>query len=265
MEVKPLSTFELMEAAPEPELILLAGKDGVGKTSALVSLAKEIEDRSPDAKVYVADSENKFKGILQSFGADAPQNILYYKCDSVEQITDYLAYAISKHKPGDWFFADSLTSVWERAQDLAYRRTSGKTKKEYLAAKPKSGPGSGPIPQPDDFWKIAKRAYDGDFFDLLTSSDTLNSAITTTVAKPKDIPGRAENKDRKALRIEFGIDMNLGGAPLTPYRVRTLIMMELVDAEMTARVIRDNKGDRTEFPVPDKKSFGPMFWATCRS
>lgn len=261
MEIKPMSAFELMEASPEPELVLLAGKDGVGKTSALVSLAKEIEERTPKASVYIGDTENKFKGIYQNWGKEAPQNIIYQKLDDMNAATSWVEYVMSKHKSGDWLFMESLDRIWNRAQDLAYMSLQGVTKAEYLAAKQK---GKGPVPQPDQFWSIAKGAYEGAFIDLITASETLNTVLTTTVKAPKDIPGRAENKDRKALRIEFGIDMNLNGAPSTPYIIRTLIMQELKDGEVTARVIRDNKGERTEFPVPDKKSFGPMFYATCR-
>src|SRR5208337_386901 len=163
----------------------------------------------------------------------------------------------------------------ERAQDLAYNAVAGISKIEYLERKLGSVlPGGGtrtksPIPSPDDFWKIAKGAHDGAFFDLLTQSEDLNVVMTTTIAKPPKEGFIKENADRKNIRIELGTDANLEGAPRIPYYVETLIMLSLKDGAVSARVFRDNmstcENPRQEFDIPDRKSFGVIFFATCRS
>lgn len=268
--VEAQSTAELLGDGTVRELILLAGKDGVGKSSFLISLAKYIEDTAPDATFHIIDTENKIKSTLRSFGADAPNNISYHKCDTMNNVTATVAQVLERHKPGDWLGVESLARIWDKAQDLAYLTLAQVTKAEYLSRRPKSGPGSGPIPQPDNFWQIVKGAHDGAFFDLLAGCDDLNSIFTTTIAKAKpDRDNRKENQDRKAMRIEFGIDCNLDGAPRLPYFIETLILQELRGNDVGCRVLRDNLSTaddpRPEFDVPDKKSGGPMFMATCRS
>src|SRR5208337_2080690 len=77
--IQPISSQEIMDGGDVREFILLAGKDGVGKTCAVVSLAAYVELVSPEAKFFVVDSENKLRTALKSFGSEAPQNIIYYK------------------------------------------------------------------------------------------------------------------------------------------------------------------------------------------
>jgi len=228
-----------------------------------------IEQTNPKAKFFVLDTENKFRSAMRGFGTDAPGNIVYFKCDTMNDVTAVTAEVMRKHQPGDWLAVESLSRVWERAQDLAYNATAGVSKIEYLERRPKSGKGSGPIPTPDDFWKIAKGAHDGAFFDLLTQSEDLNVVMTTTIAKPPKEGFIKENADRKNIRIELGTDANLEGAPRIPYYVETLIMLSLKDGAVSARVFRDNmstcENPRQEFDIPDRKSFGVTFFATCRS
>jgi hypothetical protein len=267
--MKALTSKELLSGPELREFIMLAGKDSTGKSSAIVSLGWYIEQVNPTAKLYVVDSENKLRSALRGFGVDAPKNIVYYKADNMNEITTAVAEVLAKHKPGDWLAVESMSRIWDRAQDLAYLATAGVTKVEYLEARPKSGKGSGPIPTPDDFWKIAKGAHDGAFLDLLSASDTLNVILTTTIAKPPKEGGFIkENQDRKALRFELGIDSNLEGAPRIPYYVETLCMLELRDGKVTCRVLRDNlsnlESGRIEFDVPTKKEWATQFFTNCR-
>lgn len=264
-----LTTAQLLGGGPIRELIMLAGKDGVGKTSSIVSLAWYLQNVLNDkATFYVIDTENKFRSALKSFGADAPTNIRYYKCDTMNDVTKATATVLESHKPGDWLAVESLSRVWERAQDLAYLATEGMTKVEYLERRSKKSP----IPNPDKFWQVAKGAHDGAFFDLLTANDTLNVIMTTTVAKPpkpSSDGGRSfDSPDRKAVRIELGIDSNLEGAPRIPYYVETLAMLDIKGGRVSCRILRDNQSklddSRIEFEVPDRKSWAPQFWSECR-
>src|SRR5208283_104720 len=265
--MSPQTSKELLAQSTIREFMMLAGKDSVGKTSALVSLAWYIEQTEPNAKFYVIDTENKFKSALRSFGSDAPKNIIYYKCDDMNAVTTATTDILAKHKPMDWCGVESMARIWDRSQDLAYLATAGVTKVQYLENRPRQGKGSGPIPTPDDFWKIAKGAHDGGFIDLLSACDDLNVVLTTTIAKPPK-EGFRESADKRATRIELGIDANLDGAPRVPYYVETLCLLELRGGKVTCRVLRDNLSlkdeTRIEFDVEDKKQFGMAFNSNCR-
>ena len=263
------TTDDMMAGGPVREFIMLAGKDSTGKTCAVLSLAMYIQMTQPEAKFYIIDTENKVKGALRSFGADAPANIVYYKVGNMNEVTEVIAKVIEQHSPGDWLATESLARVWERAQDLGYQAIEGVSKVEFLERKRLDKNIKSPIPRPDDFWAVVKGAHDGAFFDLLTQMDDLNCVFTTTIAKAKpDYGNRKENADRKALRIELGIDSNLEGAPRLPYYVETLCLLDLVAGNVTCRVLRDNlstaESSRLEFEVPDKKSWGLQFYANCR-
>jgi hypothetical protein len=265
--IKPQSSKELLDSDlyPSREFILLGGKDGVGKSSALVSLAWWVEQNKPNATFNVIDSENKFKSALRSFGGDAPKNIQYYKVSNMNDVTNVIAMIMATHKPGDWLAIESMGPIWDMAQDLAYQSIAGVSKVEFLEKKQK---GKGPIPQPDDFWKIAKGAYDGAFLDPIRQSEDLN-VILTSVAKPIKADGFIkENKDRKAFRVEVGMDANLSGSPTMPSLVETLAILELNQGNVSCRILRDNlsalEAGRIEFAVTGKRDWALEFWSQCR-
>jgi hypothetical protein len=251
------------------EFLMLAGKDSVGKTCAVVSMAKYIEEVSPDSKFHLIDSENKVAGALRSFGTDAPHNIAYYKCPTMNVVTDATEKIMGSYKAGDWLAVESLSRIWEMAQDMGYQEVSGMGKAAYLRKWRDEGKRGGPIPKPDDLWSIVKGAHNGAFLDLLVERDDLNVMLTTTIAKPpKEGSFMKENADRKALRVELGIDVGIEGAPRLPYYPESFCLLELKQGTVTARMLRDNLSvnevSRVEFDVPDRKSFGMMFYANCR-
>ncbi len=261
----PLSSQQLLDGPLSRELILLGGKDGVGKSSAIVSLCWYVE-QTTNATVHVIDTENKFRSALRSFGTDAPKNIMYYKCGNMNDVTKAVADVMRVAKPSDWLAVESMGPIWDMAQDLAYQAIAGVTKAEYLDSKRK---GSGPIPQPDDFWKIAKGAYDGAFLDVIRQSETLN-VVLSSVAKPAkgDSGFIKENKDRKAFRVEVGMDANLSGSPTMPSVVETLCLLELTGGNVTCRVLRDNlsvrENSRIEIEIPSRRDWAPLFFSECR-
>ena len=273
--VRAQSTDELMTSGPLREFIMLAGKDSVGKTSALVSLCWYLGQIQPNATVYVVDTENKFRAALRGYGAEAPTNIVYYKCDNMNQVTNSVAEVLAVAQPGDWIAVESLSRAWEYAQNLGYEAVAGVSKIEYLERKLGEKLPTGverkksPIPNPDDFWAIVKGAHDGAFFNLLAQLEHINVICTTTVARVKEArQGRAENADRKALRVELGIDMNLEGAPRLPYYVETLCVMSMERGAVSCQMVRDNLSmaddSRITFDVPTKRDWAMQFFAQCR-
>lgn len=275
--MQPQTTADLL-ATYSREFLLLSGKDGVGKSSALVSLAAYVEMLWPDAKFNVIDTEHKFGSALKSFGDNAPRNLLYWPVADMNEATAALRAILSNHKPGDWVAVESMARLWERAQNLAYEAVAGVSRVEYLEAKlnstivGKDGQQTirknSPIPRPDDFWAIAKGAHDAAFLDLLTSTRDINVAITTTIKPYKADSNRFESKDRAVLRAELGIDLNMDGAPRLSYYVETMILLELAAGKVSARVLRDNNSKRQEtrptFHVPDRQGFAMAFYGECR-
>lgn len=266
---KPLTSAQLLSGPPIRELIMLAGKDGTGKSCAIVSTAYYVGLTNPDATFYVIDSENKFRSAMKSFGADAPTNISYYKCSDMNAVTDAVAKIIANHKPGDWLGVESMGRIWERAQDMGYQAVSGLSKAAYLERKRETG-SKAITPKPDELWSVVKGAHDGAFVDLLTQTDDLNVIMSTPIAKPpKPDAFIKESADRKAVRVELGIDMGIEGAPRLPYYIETLCLLDVRAGNVTCRILRDNlstieDNTRIEFPVPDRKSWALTFWEQCR-
>ena len=121
-------------------------------------------------------------------------------------------------------------------------------------------------PQPDQLWSIIKREHDAGFLDRLCNADDLNVILTTTITKPRaERSNRKENADRVALRAEFGIDLNLDGAPRLPYYVQTLLLLGREQGQVTCQVLRDN-GSKLDnpavtFAVPTRRDFGMQLYA----
>lgn len=262
-------TGEALISRYQREFLMVAGKDSVGKTCSVVAMAKYVEEVFPDNKFHLIDSENKVAGALRSFGADAPRNIAYYKCPTMNAVTDGAERVMETYKPGDWLGVESMSRIWEMAQDMGYQEVSGMGKAAYLKRWRRAGKQGGPIPKPDDLWSIVKGAHNGAFLDLLVEKDDLNVMLTTTIAKPpKEGSFMKENADRKALRVELGIDVGIEGAPRLPYYPETFCLLELKQGTVTCRVLRDNLSvnevSRVEFEIPDRKSFAMLFYANCR-
>lgn len=279
----PLTSSDLLATDAGREFILIGGKDGVGKTSALVSIAMVVNGKTddldgcvifnPGAKVYVLDTEHKFASVYRQFGNNAPDNIVYYYCQTMDELLSAFEKVMQDIKSGDWIMAESMARIWEHTQDLAYREVSGMGKAEFLAKRRAQGGvvdgKKGPIPQPDHFWNIAKSAHDAEFLQILVSRDDINVAMTTIMTRPpREAPNRSENIDRKELRMEFGIDSGLGGTPTLPYQPETLVLLDRVRGDVRASVLRDNNSaldnGRVDFWVPTKKSFGLEWMRNCR-
>jgi len=276
----PLLPSDLLAEEAGREFILIGGKDGVGKTSALVSIAMVVNGKvddldgcvifNPGAKVYVLDTEHKFASVYRQFGNNTPDNIVYYYCQTMDEFLAAFGQVMHDVRSGDWIMVESAARIWEHAQDLAYREVSGLSKAEFLAKRRDAdGKRGSPIPQPDHFWNIAKSAHDAEFVQVLVARDDINVAVTTIVTKPpREAPNRSENVDRKALRAEFGLDAGLGGAPTLPYQPETLVMLDRIRGSVRASVLRDNNSvldnGAIDFWVPDKKAFGLEWMRNCR-
>lgn len=248
------------------EFILLAGKDGVGKTNALISLAEFVSQLAPDATFYVIDVEGKFRAALSSYGS-VPSNILLYHCEDMNAVTEATHEVVSTHKRGDWLAVESAGRIWERAQDMGYQAVTGSQKAEYMERRRNTPAGQKqpPVtPKPDDLWSIVKGAHDTEFMDKLAHTMTLNVIISTGVARVKEArTNRKENVDRVEFRQETGIDLNIDGAPRLPYYALTGILLERTNGKVAARIWRDNVSKLDDpavtFDVPTRKDFAVQF------
>lgn len=269
------STAQLM-SMEQREFMLMVGKDGAGKSSAVVSLAKWVQDvLNPEANFWVIDTENKFPTALRSFGPDAPTNIKYFKCEIMNDVTNSWDVIAANRRRGDWLAVESMSRVWERAQDMGYRAISGFDKAAYMEKRRELGIKLGRaqmpvvIPKPDEFWNIVKGAHDGAFLDEISQATSLNTIMTTTIAKPpKDTGFIKENATRKEVRAEFGLDVGIDGAPRLPYFVETMVILDMAAGKGNCRVIRDNINasdeNRKTFDIDDKKAWARSFWSNCR-
>lgn len=275
ISLAPLTSVQLLTGDVR-EFMLLAGKDGVGKTSAIISLAVMVERvLNPGARFFVIDTENKVKAALKGLGDDVPHNLTYYKAETMNQATEALAAIMDAHKPGDWLAIESMARLWERAQDMGYMAIKQLTKAAYLERrKTVLGPNGSKLPvtpQPDELWSVIKGAHDGAFLDVLSQSETLNVVLSTTVQRPPkpDSSFRKENQDRKDIRNELGLDVGLDGAPRLPTYVQTLGLFELKDGNVVFRILRDNLSSREDprvtIEVPGKKMWAMSFWMNCRA
>lgn len=255
------------------EFIMIVGPDGVGKSCAVIATAAWVQLISPDATFYVVDTENKLPTALRSFGKEAPTNLIYYKCDTMNEVNEATEDIMKKRKAGDWFSVESMGRVWELAQDMGYKAISGFDKDTYLEKrrmqKVLGQQQAPPIPNADNFWNIVKGAHDGAFVNLMSQALSLNILWTSAVSKPPK-PGAflKENDTRKEARAEFGIDAGIDGAPRLPYYVETMCIMGIAAGKVNCRILRDNnsvKDDtRPTFEVPDRKLWAQQFWMTCR-
>lgn len=277
-DIKPVSTADIL-AMPRREFFLLIGKDGAGKSCAIVSMASWVQVLWPEATFWVIDSENKFATALKSFAGDAPTNIQMLQVEDMNGVTDAWAYVNAKRKAGDWLAVESMSRIWERTQDMAYLATSGfdkagylEKRKEWLEANPgKKSQAPIVIPKPDQFWSIAKGAHDGAFLDPISQASSLNVVLSAFVGKPPKENASSpikENVDRKEARIEYGLDAGIEGAPRLPSYVQTTCMFTVRDGKVKCRVLRDDntrlESPRIEFDVESRKAFGMRFWTECR-
>jgi hypothetical protein len=268
-----LSIDELLKTATR-EFIILIGKDGSGKSSAIISLAQFVEQLlGPEATFFIIDTENKMKAVLQSWGDGLPKNIRYYKCESMNEVTEAIAEIMAVAAPGDWVAVESMSRVWEKAQDMGYLAVTSMGKAAWMERRHEqkaAGQKQSPVtPRPDDLWSIIKGAHDGAFLELLAQHETINVVLSTTLAKPPKEGGfRKESVDRAAVRSEFGLDMGIEGAPRLPYYAQTLCVLDRRMGESYCRILRDNLSTKDqpacEFKVVGKKEWAPTFWAECR-
>jgi len=266
--IQPM-TLEELDAELIRELIMMTGKDGVGKTSALVSLARYVEEHQPDANFYIIDTENGFKKIWRGFGDERPKNVVYYPCQNMDEVLLSYDQIVKEYQPGDWMSVESMMKVWDLSQNMGYLEIEGLDKSEYLAKRKRTGKG-GPIPHPDRFWDVVKTAHDTDFVTDFTHRDDLNVIMFTGVGRPRqERNNRKENADRKDFRREFGIDMNIESAPRLPYVPDTFCMLDREDGRVYCTVHKDRNsvgwdGVTNRFEIQDHGDWAPAFYEIMR-
>ena len=86
----PVSVADLLTQATR-EYILIAGKDGVGKTSALLSLADMVQSLDPGAAFHLIDVEHKTLKLLKTWRGGPPRNIQYFDCATMNDVVNAVA------------------------------------------------------------------------------------------------------------------------------------------------------------------------------
>ena len=268
MAVEALTTKQILDGPVSREFILIGGRDGVGKTTSVITLAKYVEEIvDPKAKFYIIDTENGVRKILRAFGAQAPKNIIYYQVQNMMEAIEALDDLDSTLKPGDWIAVESMARLWEYSQDAAYQAVAGMSKAEFLAKRSDGGRGGAPIPQPDQFWQLTKNLHNARFLDILNNSNDYNVVLVTTLAK--DSPFKEQRtSDRTKFKRQFGIDSGFGGIPNLPYYPDTVLLMDQTDGSVDCSVLKDRgvlnmEGKRIVFDVDTPLDFAVSFMSEC--
>ena len=269
---KPVQAWSIEQLLDfeEREFILIGGKDGVGKSSAIVSMALYVFDTKPDAKFFYIDTENGFRKIFKTFPTP-PRNLVYFHCNNMEEVLDAFDQIQEQMEPGDWVAVESMTKIWELCQNLGYEAVSGVDKTKFMlrrrqAAKAGDKKTAGTVtPDPENLWAITKEAHDVEFVDIMQNWEDVNVVWTTTMAKPREQrANRKESRDRVDFRNEFGIDSNMGGFPRLPYIPDTVIILNREKGMVYGKVIKDRSAlpwlDYPEFDVETNLAFAEAFF-----
>lgn len=256
------------------EFMMLVAKDGIGKTSAVLSIARALWYTRPGNTMWIIDTERGVIDVARAWGQHAPRNVRYFHCGSMEEVLKaFQFYVLPNLREHDWVVIESMSALWEQAQSLAYRETTGQTKQEYLATRRAKVQAAGGrtkglpvIPSPDDFWKIAKGAHDDGICNVLRSAEIADRVVnviwTALIGKPPR--ERANRQDsRKEFRDESGMDMNILGAPAVPGWPNTLVELSLIGGKVYAKVVKDRKAigssDALVFPIENAFMFSDAF------
>ncbi len=143
------------------ETILITGGDSVGKTAALLEIAREHEEK----KCIFMDFENKVAKIHAAYFPDV-DNIEFIDILNWNSVEDGFAEVKSTLGVGDWFLIDGLDKAWDIIQT-----TYDENNKEH-------GP---------DMWKFCKGRHNKEFIDVACGRAPFHVAATAWSAPNDEI------------------------------------------------------------------------------
>ena len=258
-----LTTEDIQKSTPSRECILICGKEGSGKSTDAVSLAHWMQMMSPSATFFLIDTENGLMDIIKAFKEDAPTNIKYRQVTSMVEAVAALDDAEEIIKPGDWVVVESMSVLWDMAQDYGYMAISNSTRSEYYKNRPKNS--KNVVPDVENFWNVVKEMHDQRFLDRLVQYTNINVLMTALTKKGSTF---RENPERTAFKREFNTDVVLEGLPKLPSKPNTLLLVDRAMNRTQCTVLKDRKVVGTDtvkvFDIPGAKDFGQQFWLECR-
>lgn len=117
-----------------PERILLVGKEGTGKTNAVLTIAR----RCPDAQFYVIDTDYSasYDRLMYTDFADVGErgNVHTYITgpSDWEGIMNAARDIAKKVRKGDWVVVDSMTPTWSAVQGFFSEEVHGDSIEAYM-------------------------------------------------------------------------------------------------------------------------------------
>lgn len=224
-----------MEYSPR-ELIIILGHAGSGKSAAILQVAEEIQ-----STMYIIDTEN---GILKMWKNQYPslKNIKLYLVTSMDDVLTALAEITQQIQANDWIAIESMSRIWELAQDTAYEEITGMAKSEYLQSRTSKSP----IPSPDEFWQIVSSLYSRGLIGKIVKLDPILAEIskekgcnvlTTTLIKKEGVEKLISARRKYAQ--EIGVTVLHEGSPRLLSYFDTVIHTKYENGEFSAQILKD--------------------------
>ena len=266
--MKPITHANLADYKPR-EYILLAGHPGTGKSTAMLSVAELNKRLHPDSIMYVIDTENGFLKIWQ-YSYPKVDNVQLYICRDMDEVIQTFDEIVPKLKSTDWLAIESMSRIWEYAQNLGYTEITGLTKAEYLTQRlAKTGTKDPVTPDPSNLWQIAKDAQNRCFLDVIQLLDPelnkngCNIIMSASLgAAPGDRPN--QSAERKAVREALGVTMNIEGVPRLPYYPDTVLLLTNQFDGYWVRVLKDRGPEDKKYKLDAYNDFYLKFLSHSR-
>jgi len=233
--MKLFTGVDLAEYKPR-EFIEICGHPKSGKSYDVLSVASAVKRINSEATIYIIDTEDGLRKVWKTSFTDV-DNIRLYLCADMDDVVLVIEKLKPLLKKDDWLCLESLSRIWDFAQDLGYQAVTGMKKPEYLIKR--RAEGGAVTPHPDQLWQIVKNSYHRNMMDVLVNEIPCNILITTTLSKVQ----RRESKVRKEVREMLNIDVSPEGDPRNAYYPDTIVLTTKDEDGFWATVLGDRGGE----------------------